>query len=319
MAQDNRKKKTNEDSNWEKVRHTATRTEVQTAADTAVQELFQQAEKPDPALIVIQGDMIGRVFRIKEGRNIIGRHPNCAITVHQRAVSGFHAEITRSEKGVILQDLQSTNGTVHNKQKIARPVALRPGDLVKVGGSVFKYVESKLDAAFTENLHQQVTRDPMTGVYNKGYALKALSSSMEIAKAGYPLSVIMFDLDHFKKINDTHGHLAGDFILKEVCRVLIDSVVRVEDVLGRFGGEEFMVIMPDCAIEAAESVAERIRKTLEGHDFDFEGKKIPVTASIGVCSWVPSFKTPEDMIAIADQLLYKSKQAGRNRVSSQKL
>lgn len=299
---------------WDKVRNTATKTELQTGLETSAKELLLEAEKKEHALIVIQGEMLGRVFRLKEGRNRLGRHPDADVVVHQRAVSGHHAEIRVAEDSVILEDLGSTNGTILNKEKINRPAVLQQGDLVKIGGSVFRYIDNKLDANFAESIHQSSVTDPMTGIYNKGYLLKSLASAIEIAKGGFALSLIIFDLDHFKKINDTRGHLAGDYVLKETCRVLKESVVRTEDVLGRFGGEEFVVVMPDSPLPAAARVAERIRATLEGHNFEYNGERIPVTTSVGVVSWSPLIVTPDAMIEAADALLYKAKQTGRNKV-----
>ncbi|MBS1985537.1 MAG: diguanylate cyclase [Bdellovibrionales bacterium] len=301
---------------WDQVRHTSTRTELQAVGDTSAKELLLEAQKRDPAFIVIQGEMTGKVFRLKPGRNVIGRHPNSDIAIQQRAVSGVHAEVRVADATVILEDLQSTNGTILNKDKLARPAVLQANDLIKIGGCVFKYIDSKLDASFAESLHQSVITDPLTGVYNKGYLLKAMVSALEIAKGGFPLSLIMFDLDHFKKVNDTYGHLAGDYVLKETCKVLKESVIRTEDILARYGGEEFTVVMPDSPLAPAVRVAERIRATLEGHRFEFNGTVIPVTASLGVVVWVPAFDTAEKMIQAADDLLYKSKQSGRNRVST---
>ncbi len=309
------KKKQKEDSEWVNVRQTATRTEVLTRPDLGAQELLQQASKSDPSLIAIQGDMMGKVFRLKEGRTVIGRHPSCDIPVSQRAVSAFHLEIRKNGNVIVVEDLKSTNGSMLNNSKIESPHVLNPGDLVRVGSAVFKYINNSLDTAFSESLHQKVTRDSLTGVFNKAYVYQALQSSMDIAKTGYPLSIIMLDLDHFKKVNDTHGHVAGDFVLKETCRVLLDSVIRSEDILGRFGGEEFIIIMPDATKEVAFGVAERIRKTIQDHRFDFSGTTIPVTASLGVCSWGPQHTSVDTFVGSADQLLYASKQGGRNKVS----
>jgi diguanylate cyclase (GGDEF)-like protein len=295
-------------------RNTATQTEVLTSPGDIAKDLADF--KPEPALVVVQGDQLGRVFRLKQGRTTIGRHPETDVLLQQRAVSGYHAEIRVSDKSVILEDLKSTNGTFHNTARLTRPVVLQPNDLIKIGASVFKYVDSKIDSDFAESLHKKTTKDAMTGAYNKEYFVKALVQSIEIAKSGYPLSLIMFDLDHFKKVNDTYGHLAGDYVLTETCRVLREIVVRSEDVLARYGGEEFAVIMPDSPLKVAVGVAERIRKTLESHDFVFEGKKIPVTSSLGVVAWVPGFATSDQMVAAADELLYKSKQGGRNRVTA---
>lgn len=301
---------------WDKVRNTSTKTELQSALDTTAKELLSEADKRAPSLIVIQGEVNGKVFRLKEGRNMIGRHPNCDVLIHQRAVSSNHAEIRVSDASVILEDLKSTNGTILNKDKISRPVVLQQGDLVKVGSCVFKYVDNKLDASFAESIHQSVVTDPMTGVFNKGYLLQSLSSAIDIAKGGFPLSLIIMDLDHFKKINDTRGHIAGDYVLKETCRVLKESVIRTEDILARFGGEEFIVVMPDSPLAPAERVAERMRSTLDAHPFEFNGDKIHVTASFGVVSWIPAYDKAETMIEAADAFLYRSKQEGRNRVTS---
>jgi len=296
---------------WEKIRHTGTKTEVGSINDTQAQALFRY----DPALIVIQGDLVGRVFRIPEGKINIGRHAGCHISVSQRLVSSNHAELRRVELGVILEDLNSTNGTLVNGNLVKHPVGLKPGDLIKIGNTVFKYVDKELDAQFSEELHKQSTRDALTNVFNRAYVMKALGASIEVAKSGFSLCIVLIDLDHFKKINDTHGHVAGDFVLKESCRLLLENVVRSDDSLGRYGGEEFIVVMPDCSLSDAAGVAERIRKTLESHEFIYEGKKIPVTASLGVLQWLPKFTSPEDFIQSCDELLYKSKQNGRNRVS----
>lgn len=301
-----------------KIRKSATRTEVLTSIDLEAQSADAKSEALSPALVVVQGEMMGRVFRIPEGRVSIGRHPNCEIPVHQRAVSGFHAELRRSGDQVQLEDLKSTNGTMVNRQKVlpSHPKLLAPGDLIRVGTTFFKYIDNQLDAAFSESLHNQVTRDALTGVFNRAYVMRALESSIEVAKSGFPLSLVVIDLDHFKKINDGFGHLAGDFVLKEACRVLLETVVRSDDVLGRYGGEEFIVILPDSSLEVALGVAERIRSTIQDHVFEFEGKKIPVTTSVGVHDWSANMSTAEDLISKTDQLLYEAKKSGRNRVVS---
>jgi two-component system cell cycle response regulator len=316
MSSDSKKVRDSKSPSDAGVRHTATKTELLTSPDSAAQDLISKASQVDPALIVIQGEMLGRVFRLKPGRSVIGRHPSCDVQVQQRTVSGFHAEIQRNGAVCMLEDLKSSNGTVLNKEKIASATLLRAGDLLRIGSSVFRYVDSNLEADFSENLHQKVTRDALTGVFNKAYLLQALQSSLEIAKTGYKLSMVIFDLDYFKKINDTYGHIAGDFVLKECCRILVDSVLRAEDILGRFGGEEFIVVLPDSELPVAVQVAERIRKTIESHVFDFQGTRIPVTTSLGVMEWQAQFSSVDAFIEATDQLMYTSKRGGRNRVTS---
>lgn len=313
MAVDDKKKK--DSGSWEEVRVTSTQTEVLTHASVDTDDLMGKASKLDPALIVVQGEMLGKVFRLKEGISQIGRQPDNAVVIQQRAVSGHHAQVRREGGTVILEDLKSTNGTILNKDKIERPQVLQQNDLIKIGTCVFKYSENQLDTSFTESLHHKGSTDELTGVYNKAYLMSSLASAIEVAKSGFPLSVVIFDLDHFKRVNDTYGHIAGDYVLKETTRLIKDTVVRSEDILGRWGGEEFLLIMPDAKLEVAVGVAERIRKTMEMHDFVFSGMKIPVTASLGVSMWIPQLKTAEDFLEAADQLLYKSKQEGRNRVS----
>jgi two-component system, cell cycle response regulator len=306
-------------SSWDGVRNTATRTELQTVPDADIRELLIKAGMQEAALIVVQGDSMGKVYRLKPGRNVIGRHADANIQINQRAVSSFHADIRvaqdQQNQSAILEDLKSLNGTYVNSSQVDRPILLKQNDLVKIGSFVFKYVDNHLDASFTESLHEAGTLDALTGAYNKGHVMKLLNSSMEIAKGGFLLCLIILDLDHFKKVNDTYGHIAGDYVLKESVKIIRDQVIRADDKLGRFGGEEFVVLMHDTPLQVAKEVAERVRATLAAHHFEFEGQKIPVTASLGVALWNPSFKTAAEFLDFADRLLYKSKQNGRNRVS----
>ncbi len=269
-----------------------------------------------PAIIVVQGDVPGQVFRLKFGTNTIGRGPDCDIRFPHRSVSSLHAEIVRSGTAATIKDLDSTNGTSLKGTFIKDAVTLTAGDLVKVGSCVFKYEDARVEVELAESLHAKGTTDQLTGASNKDHLLKSLAASIEIARIGYPLSLVILDLDHFKKVNDTHGHLAGDYVLKETCHLLRQDIVRKEDLLGRFGGEEFVLILPDIEIAAAVAIAERIRAGIENHVFEFSGTKIPVTASLGVCQWKSGFKTPDAFLALADELLYKSKHNGRNRVTA---
>lgn len=296
---------------------TRTKTEVADSGDSKLSELLKEAQRLEPSVVVVQGEHLGQVYRLKRGKNNLGRHPDCDITIGQRAVSGVHAEFRVTEEGeVTLEDKNSTNGTILNQQKIDRPVILRPNDLIKIGSQVLKFLDKELETRLLETLNDQGRKDSLTGIYNKGHLMQALRSSMDVSKSGYPLSVILMDIDHFKKINDTYGHLSGDYVLKEMCRVLKETVVRADDVLGRFGGEEFMLILPDSPLKVALSVAERLRQTIEKHDFVYEDKRIAVTSSFGVAEWKESYKLPEELVAVCDRFLYLSKSRGRNCVSS---
>jgi two-component system cell cycle response regulator len=287
--------------------------------DSKIEELLKESQKHDPALVVIQGDLLGQVFHIGAGVTTLGRHPECSIVVNQRAVSSVHAEFKVNPGGeVTLEDKGSTNGTILNNQKIDRPVILRGGDLIKIGTQVLKYLDKQADTKLLEKLGVQGKIDALTGVWNKGHLTQALRSSVDVAQKGYPLSVILFDIDHFKKINDTYGHLAGDYVLKELCRVLKETVLRGEDVFGRFGGEEFMLILPDSPIRVALSIAERLRSGLEKHSFTYESRLIEVTSSFGVAQWTKECTKPEILIENCDRALYKAKHEGRNCVREHK-
>ncbi len=285
--------------------------------DSKIEEFLKESQKHDPALVVIQGDLLGQVFHLGKGVTTFGRNPECDIVINQRAVSSVHAEFRVSNQGEItLEDKGSTNGTILNNQKIDRPVILRGGDLIKIGTQVLKYLDKQADTKLLEKLGAQGKTDSLTGIWNKGHLMQALNSSFDLAKKGYALSVILFDIDHFKKINDTYGHLTGDFVLKELCRVLKETVLRGEDVFGRFGGEEFMLILPDSPLKVGLSIAERLRQSLEKHQFVYDSKTVPVTSSFGVAEWSPTHKIPEDLLAGCDRALYKAKNEGRNCVRS---
>ncbi len=296
---------------------TSTRTALADPNDSKFEDLLKESQKHDPALVVIQGDQLGLVFHLKKGVTLLGRNPDCDIVVKQRAVSSTHAEFRVSLDGEItLEDKGSTNGTILNNQKLDRPVVLRGGDLIKIGTQVLKYFDKQADTQLLEKLGVQGKIDSLTGVWNKGHLMQALNSSLDVATKGYPLSIILFDIDHFKKINDSFGHLAGDYVLKELCRVLKDSIMRNEDVFGRFGGEEFMLILPDSPLKVGLSIAERMRQGLEKHPFVYDSKTIPVTSSFGVAEWTDDYERPEQLLENADRALYLAKSEGRNCVRS---
>lgn len=177
--------------------------------------------------------------------------------------------------------------------------------------------ETNLQGKYTEKAIQSVT-DPLTSLYTRRYFEEFIDKELERARASHKdpsLGLLMFDLDKFKGINDTHGHDAGDFVLKEVCN-LIKPVVRQEDTFARYGGEEFCILLPKLTLDEAFHFGEKIRRLIEQSTFDYEGTIIPVTLSIGVASVRdPSLTSPIDFIKAADACVYKSKNGGRNRVS----
>lgn len=275
-----------------------------------------RAQTREPALIMLEGDIPGQVFRLRPGRQVIGRRPECEIRLRERAVSGTHAELIRVLDAVSVNDLASTNGTVVNGLRIRNAVALTAGSLIKVGTCVFKYVDSLLEVEFTEALHARGIKDQLTGAINKSYLLARLSFLIDTASESRPVSVIAFDFDNFKHVNDQYGHAAGDHILRETSALISDSFIREQDLFARTGGEEFAIILPDTPAEEAAAIADSIRRALETKTFDYEGVALCLTSSFGVCDVRCPTEQAESVLARADELLYRSKREGRNRVST---
>jgi two-component system, cell cycle response regulator len=291
-------------------------TEVRLDTAGADADAVERAQTHEPALVLLEGDLPGQVFRLRPGRQVIGRRPECDIRVRERAVSGIHAEVVRGRDFVTINDLSSTNGTLVNGMRIQEPVGLIQGSLLKVGNCVFRYVDSLLEVEFTEALHAKGITDAMTGAYNKSYLVAKLGFIIDTASESRPVSVITFDFDQFKQINDQYGHAAGDHILRVTSELVQSSFVRESDVFARMGGEEFVIVLPDTPLDAAVEIAERIREMFDSRTFEFEGATMHLTSSFGVSSAISAIEKPEVLLARADELLYRSKRDGRNRVSS---
>lgn len=283
--------------------------------ESADGDAVERAHMHEPALILVEGDLPGQVFRLRPGRQIIGRRPECDIRLRERAVSGIHAEVIRVRDTVTINDLSSTNGTLVNGTRIRTPVPLMQGTLLKLGNCVFRYVDSLLEVEFTEALHARGITDALTGAFNKSYLVARLGFILDTASESRPVSIITFDFDQFKQVNDQFGHAAGDHILRATSALVVQSFVRPADVFARMGGEEFVIVLPDTTAEAALEIAERIRAMFEEKTFSFGAASIRLTSSFGVCCATSPVEQPEALLARADELLYRSKREGRNRVS----
>jgi diguanylate cyclase (GGDEF)-like protein len=276
----------------------------------------ERAQTHEPALIMLEGDLPGQVFRVHPGRQIIGRRPECDIRVRERAVSGIHAEVIRVRETVTINDLASTNGTLVNGLRIRTPVVLLQGALLKLGNCVFKFVDSLLEVEFTEALHARGITDQLTGAFNNAYLLARLGFLIDNVSPEHPVSVITFDFDNFKQVNDQFGHAAGDHILRATSALITTQFVRAADVFARMGGEEFVIALPDTPLELGARIAESIRATLEEQSFTYDTLEIKLTSSFGVCAATSPIEPPEALLARADELLYHSKREGRNRVTA---
>jgi len=284
-------------------------------ARAVVADALARANTPEPALIMLEGDLPGQVWRLREGRQLIGRRPECEIRLRERAVSGLHAELLRVRDSVTINDLGSTNGTHVDGAQIRAAMRLSDGTLVRLGNCVFKYVDTLLDVEFLESLHAKGTRDPLTETMNQPYLIARLGFALDTTTTERPLSIIAFDYDDFKQINDQFGHAAGDHALRASAMLVRQIAVRDDDLFARMGGEEFTIAMPSTARVVAAETAERLRAAFESHVFDFAGQPIRFTVSFGVCDTVSPAERPQDLLARADELLYRSKREGRNRVT----
>lgn len=289
-------------------------------SDTFKLRLAQAGQAP-PSLVMLVGPVasVGRQWPIEDTDRIIGRAPTAHIFVDDKSVSKFHAKLVMAGGDVSVIDLESTNKTVVNGRQIQPlvPHKLHNNDQIKVGNIIFKFLErGSIETVASAATFDRAQTDPLTGIANRG-ALQ--SKAPELFKRsellGVTFTFMVFDIDRFKSINDTHGHLAGDFVLKEIAKVIRDKLIRGNDFFARFGGEEFALLLLGSPPRQAEEIGERIRATIETHNFEFEGKPIPVTISIGIAFKAQGDPAWEFVYERADKALYHSKNSGRNRVS----
>lgn len=270
-----------------------------------------------PCLIQYNGELLGRRLQLDAPDIVIGRVSAAGIYIPDDSVSREHARLVTGGATVEVEDLGSSNGTFINDQRLSSRTALRDGDVLRVGAILLKFfAQDNIESAFHDHIYRMATVDAGTGLFNRKYLLETLASEVRLSR-GYrrPLSVIYYDLDFFKKVNDTHGHACGDFVLRESAQVA-KTCLRAEDVLARYGGEEFVVLLPNTNAQTAAALAERIRAAMAAHPFVFEGKTLAQTVSLGVSELQAGFASGDELLADADRKLYQSKQAGRNRVTA---
>jgi two-component system, cell cycle response regulator len=292
---------------WDDITH------VQAPAQSTV----KVPSKRDQAyLIVLAGSAMGEMYKVTRERTIIGRGQRADVRMMDEGVSREHCEILIQGDKVVLRDLGSTNGTYCRGLRVDQH-ELADGDKILVGsGTVLKFTyHDKLDEVFQRQMYESALRDDLTKAFNKKYFMDRVESEFAYAvRHNVPLSLVAFDIDHFKQINDTYGHPAGDYVLAELSSAILASV-RVEDVFARVGGEEFSTICRGADVQQGTIVAERLRTAVASKQFAFDGKSIPVTISVGVASVPePSIRDAMEFIAAADQMLYRAKRGGRNRV-----
>lgn len=272
-------------------------------------------ERHDACLVIIRGARLGSRIVPGEKPLIIGRAVDADFQISDRSISRRHCRIYHEDGSYWIEDLGSTNQTWLNEAVIER-APLRDGDLVRISQTVLKFVdEGNIEAGYHSELHESTIRDALTGLYNRRHAMAVLEK--EVARAqrdsGYKLALVILDLDFFKDINDEHGHLAGDGILKQLTSLAAERV-RASDTLARIGGEEFALILPATTAEEAWQLAESIRQTVAGASFRIGEDEYPMTLSAGVATWQPGMESMSELLGAADRQLYEAKSSGRNRV-----
>jgi two-component system cell cycle response regulator len=282
---------------------------------------LRKGESRSACFVVIAGKQAGAMYKIEEAEVLIGRSRDASIRIDDEGVSRRHAKLVRQPDGTVaIVDLKSTNGTFCNGERVDKHV-LQDGDKIQIGmTTIIKFsFQDSLEEDFQRHQYESATRDPLTNCYNKSYFLERLPSEFALAKhRRKPLSLAMVDIDRFKKINDSYGHLAGDFVLREVGKLLQEGL-RADDFLTRYGGEEFALIMREISKRNALETAERLRKLVETSTFRHEGKKMAVTVSIGVATWpADRINSVQDLVKAADANLYAAKRKGRNKVVGQR-
>src|SRR4029079_10545516 len=223
-------------------------------------------------LVVLAGASVGEMYKVEGEKTIIGRGQKAHIRLFDDGISREHAQVLIEGNHIILQDLGSTNGTFCNGLKVDRR-ELSDGDKILVGSTtILKFTyHDNLDEIFQKQMYESALRDGLTKAFNKKYFTDRLESEFTFApRHGTPLGLVLFDIDHFKKVNDTHGHQAGDFVLSEIS-TLLSATLRAEDVFARYGGEEFAVICRGSDGAQTRVVGERLRRAVETHRFVYEG------------------------------------------------
>ena len=289
---------------------------VLTDIRAALQASEKEAQLKPAALLVVGGDLNGTLFDLNEPQVGIGRNADNTIALEFNGVSRYHFKLLASGETHVLEDCGSKNGTYLNNKKVEALTPLAKGDIIKIGSIALKYLPKGDPERLTyDKLNLEANTDKHTGCFNKTYFNNRITLEVNKCKVtGEPLSLIIFDLDHFKKLNDGYGHDAGDYVLKEMAQVIRGNGIREQDVFARYGGEEFVILLPKTNLKQSFEIAERLRKLIENKEFLYDGKRLPVTASIGVADYRQGVITGTDLFKRADEAVYKAKEGGRNQV-----
>ena len=286
---------------------------------TSPKRLFSAATR-EACLVHIYptGPSMGCRYVLADKPLILGRGDDCNIRIQDNSVSRKHARIEPSEEGYYVSDHQSTNGTFVNDKQLDSSWLLQDGDYLRIGNCIYRYLTGgNIEAEYHEEIYRLTIEDGLTRIHNQRALTEFLDR--EVARSqrhNRPLSVLMLDIDKFKSVNDSYGHLCGDFVLRELAECIRVSV-RKEDLFARYGGEEFTIVLVETDRDEAVHVAERLRESIAEHQFRFETTPLRLTVSIGVATTAGDADiTPALLLRAADEKLYEAKHTGRNKVVS---
>ena len=279
---------------------------------------LRATESKRALLRLVTGFNAGQVFAVDRRETIIGRGRDAHVRVEDAGVSRQHTRIVHALEGHYhVEDMGSTNGTFVGGRKVDR-CELKSGDHVQVGPNLvlsFSIID-EVEEQLARQLYESSTRDALTKAFNRKYFIERLASEVAYAvRHKTRLAVVIFDLDHFKQVNDTLGHMAGDEVLRGVSSQ-VAKMIRVEDVFARYGGEEFVLIVRGIEQSNVQAFAERVRRAVESHVTIWEGKPVSATISVGVAMLEEcgDIGTAEGLLLLSDERLYQAKRSGRNRV-----
>jgi diguanylate cyclase (GGDEF)-like protein len=259
--------------------------------------------------------LLGKRFVLDRSPLRVGRGTDNHIVLEGDSVSRRHAHFERRGSDWFVVDDGSTNGTYLNEDQVPRDNVLTNGDRIKVGPTILKFLSGlDAEAKYHEEIYRMTIVDGLTQIHNKRYLFEALDKELIRARRyERELSLVIFDIDFFKGINDQFGHLAGDHVLRELARV-VQERIRRDEVFARYGGEEFVIVLPETGLQGALALAENLRQRVESHVFVFQNERIPVAISVGCAQLLKDDRTAAHLIQRADERLYEAKRGGRNRV-----
>lgn len=248
---------------------------------TVISKIGDRRTRSEACLVVIYGDDLGRRYPLQNGENVVGRSHKASIQIDHESVSRRHACLDVSQGGVVLTDMQSTNGTYVN-DGLVKERTLADGDLLKVGRTIFKYLAgNNIEQAYHEEIYRLTTVDGLTHCFNRRYF--AEQTRREVSRAtryGRPLALVVFEVQGFQALNHEYGHLAGDAVLAQLAD-RVRQKIRQEDIFARLEGGLFAIVLPETTLEQAAVFAAKVSHVVRGAPFEFDGVQMAVQVETG--------------------------------------